>query len=134
MSLRSAPRRKVVEITKLGNWGEIIYRHRMECGHTDDRKRPAKAAEIGCTLCEIAREPNVPKPIPLIELDLGYTHDFQAELAWIDGVAGRIQAGLAARLKIDMEQVSVVVNGAEIGHAVIWLDHEATLRLSGVDV
>jgi hypothetical protein len=27
-----------------------------------------------------------------------------------------------------------VVNGAEIGHAVIWLDHEATLRLSGVDV
>ena len=130
MSSRSAPRRKVLEITKSGNWGEVVYRHRMECGHTDDRKRPAKAEEIGCTLCEVARKP---QPTPLIDIDFGYTHDFQAELAWIDGVAGRIKAGLAARLKIDMEQISVVVNGTEIGHAVIWLDHEATLRLSGVE-
>ena len=130
MSLRSAPRRKVIEITKTGAWGEVTYQHRLECGHVEERKRPAKPELIGCGKCAIAKPP---APTPLVEMDLTsfLEDDFHAEQAWVEGLAGRVQAGLASRLKVDMEQVTVVVHGNEVGHAVVWLDHEAALRLSG---
>ena len=54
ISRKAAPRRTILEIIKSGSWGRVEYRHRLECGHTEVRKRASSAPVISCTWCVVA--------------------------------------------------------------------------------
>lgn len=52
MSRRSAPRREVMSVERVGRHGRVAHRHFLACGHFQDRKRVAPTSVIGCLKCE----------------------------------------------------------------------------------
>lgn len=138
-SLKAAPRREVVEIVKIGDWGEVVYSHRLACGHTEIRKRQSPASHIACSGCVVAREfaqnglsrpvvvdaPGLPDDDPDLIVD---------EFGSLEAEAQRIAAGLAAKFRVSVEAVDVAIsaqNGrADIAYAVVFLDADTARRLS----
>lgn len=138
---KSAPQREVLEIIKTGNYGTVVYSHRLSCGHTEKRKRKASAKYIACTLCAVAikaskelgtlKTASTPKPVlrqppefDEIGSDLGNTEISTA----------RLTADLAAAFKISNEMISIVFyddddGNLSVGGATIWLDYEAMNRV-----
>lgn len=109
--------------------------HHLECGHTEERRRKAPAQEIGCVKCE-ATGATLRRPTPLIEMDLSSfldDEDPSARLALIEGLEGRIQAGLARALKVDHDQVRITMSGMKVASAMVLLDGEDALRLAEVN-
>ena len=51
MSLRNAPRNKVVAIRKTGGWGKVQWQHELDCGHIEVRKRKAAGSALACSHC-----------------------------------------------------------------------------------
>lgn len=138
-SLKSAPRREVLEIVKIGDWGEIEYLHRLSCGHTSKRKRQSSASHIACEGCVIAEEfAKSGAPVARRVDDspsLGSLPDvMHDELGSVEAEAQRIAAGLAARFRVPTEAVDVAISAqgerAEIAYAVVFLDAATARRLS----
>jgi len=128
MSRKAAPRREVVEVVREGDWGDVTYRHRLKCGHSEVRKRPAKSDVMACESCLLAKHhvPQSDLPAPaVVEADL-FFDPFEAEMAFVEGEAGRIRAGIAARLNVPLDAVDVVVGQVDgrmgIQSAMVFLD------------
>lgn len=140
-SLKAAPRREVLEVVKVGDWGEVVYHHRLSCGHTETRKRQSPAGHIACSGCVIAREfaQNGPSGLPGASVgggavsvaDLDLVVD---EFGSVEAEAQRIAAGLAARFGVPVEAVDVAISaqggGSEVAYAVVFLDAPTARRLS----
>lgn len=129
MSRKAAPRREVVEVVRKGDWGDVTYAHRLNCGHTEIRKRPAKSSVMACESCLLAKRhrPDV-QPVAVatvVETDV-FFDPFEAEMAFVEGEAGRIRAGLAARLRVPLDAVDVVVGQVDgrmgVQSAMVFLD------------
>lgn len=43
-----------MDITRVGKWGSVAYLHSLECGHVEEKKRPAKTEMIACAKCVMA--------------------------------------------------------------------------------
>lgn len=69
---KSAPQQSILAIDRKGQWGKVEYHHRLQCGHTEVRKRASSAPRIACTWCVVAEEKQrelraltvVPPPVP----------------------------------------------------------------------
>ena len=120
MSRKQAPRRDVVDVVRIGDWGEVTYRHRLECGHVEVRKRPAKSDQMACESCllVIRHDKQAPlvqdqpgeSPLLIDNPDLMDVFDpFAAEMALVEGRAGRIRAGLSNRLGVPYDSVDVQI-------------------------
>jgi len=126
MSRKAAPRREVVEVTRKGDWGDVTYAHRLKCGHTEVRKRPAKSSVMACESCLVAKH-YLPEAegVAAPESDL-FFDPFEAEMAFVEGEAGRIRAGIAARLNVPLDAVDVVVGQIDgrmgVQSAMVFLD------------
>lgn len=107
MNLRQAPRRKVVDIYKTGNYGNVQWHHRLECGHVESRSRKAPAEEIGCRQCGSPEERG-----------RGGTSIYDPEVAR-EVVAQQTQAGLAAQFNVPLEQVEVMVTLGDFDRPVV---------------
>lgn len=136
-SLKAAPRREVLEVVKVGDWGEVIYQHRLSCGHTEARKRQSPASHIACSGCVIAREferngPPAVRQVPVAEpIDDGVVVD---DIGSIEIEVQRITAALAKRFQVTSEAIDVAIsaqNGTpEVGYVVVFLDAETAKRLT----
>jgi len=139
MSRKQAPRRDVVDVVRVGGWGEVTYRHRLDCGHVEIRKRPAKSDQIACESCLLVlrhgeQAPLVREEPPASQLlidnpDLMDVFDpFAAEMAVVEGQAGRIRAGLANRLNVPYDSVDVQIGDQDgrmsVLSAVVYLTAE----------
>jgi hypothetical protein len=126
---KKAPRREVLEVERVGEWGEVTYRHRLSCGHTDVRKRPAPATHVACVMChyEVTR-PAVTKAVSLPEYDFDpYSDSF----ATAESDAAMIRAGLAARFGVSNDAVDTVVSASgELSYVVVFLDAATARRLA----
>jgi hypothetical protein len=137
---KAAPQRAVLEISRSGSWGKVEYAHRLECGHTEYRKRALTTDKIACTLCvkaQIARD-------TLTEIAKATTIEY-AEPVWIDEIAsdiatsetdiGKLRASLASVLSLSPEAIDVVAEhseeGLQISYVVIFMDAEQAIRLAG---
>lgn len=139
-SLKAAPRREVLEVVKVGDWGEVIYHHRLVCGHTETRKRHSPASHIACSGCVVARDfaqngPSRPSVAVATQPFVGDDSDFLVDdLGSVEAEAQRIAAGLAARFKVPLEAVDVAISAQagrpEIAYAVLFLDASTARRLS----
>ena len=145
MSRKAAPRRAVIEIVKTGSWGRVEYRHRLECGHTEVRKRASSAPAISCMWCVVAEQKGaelqqlaIQQPVRNVMVDVhdllddGFSHD-----SVVDEDANRMAAGLASNLGIPIDSVDVVIEDVEgrlqVQYAVVFLDVRSARRLSGLD-
>lgn len=136
-SLKAAPRREVLEVVKVGDWGEVVYHHRLACGHTETRKRQSPASHIACSGCVVAREfaQSGPSRVPAaVEEELP---DDDSELLFdefgsVESEAQRVAAGLAAKFGVPTEAVDVSISAIggrpEIAYAVVFLDAETAKR------
>lgn len=137
---KSAPQRAVLEISRSGSWGKVEYAHRLECGHTEFRKRALSTDKIACTLCvkaQIARD-------TLTEIAKVTTIEY-AEPVWIDEIAsdiasaetdiGKLRASLASALSLSPEAIDVVSEhneeGLQISYVVVFMDAEQAVRIAG---
>lgn len=142
VNLKKAPQRDVLEIERTGSYGKVQYRHRLSCGHTEVRKRPAKDGErVACGWCVVATEKqaelvSLATParlydpyeleIPEIEPDLGF-----------DIEEGKLRAGLAAAIGIDPETIEIVSEIGETGeiearYVVVFMDIGFAAKLAGL--
>lgn len=111
MSRRSAPRQRIVEQWKTGDYGTTVWHHRLECGHVEQRKRKPVAAEIACTRCEVRDQ--VEQATPATYTD---THT----IAMAD--AAIVRAQIAGAFRIPLDAVAVQVEVDRIAGALVLLD------------
>jgi hypothetical protein len=138
MSLKAAPRREVVAVERKGDWGDVTYHHQLVCGHTEVRKRPAKAGQMACESCLLAKQyvpgttPLAPSSVPVVD---DMVDPVQVEIAYVEGRAGRMRAGLASYLRVPLDAVDVVVGDVDgrlqVLSAVVHLEPSEVDRLVG---
>lgn len=136
-----APRRKLVSVDKVGEWGNFEYVHSLECGHVIVRKRESFAKKLTCEACvlavakdaelrALAVAPVRPKPTDLDDL-LTIDDDQLAEVE-----AGRVRAGLASELKVPLEVVDVIVADIDgrlvVSSAVVFLSATDAKRIAKI--
>ena len=115
---KQAPQQTVVSISRYGQWGKVEYAHKLDCGHTEIRKRATRAPKIACEQCVKA---NTAKqmlstfvPAPRIDDDL----------TWQDEIASSI-----AKVELDVITEETIA-GTEISYVLIVLDAAQAAYLS----
>ena len=134
---KKAPQRKVVEITRTGKWGSVVYLHALECGHVEERKRPAKTAVIACAKCVMAEDFGQ-QTRDLVRIGVGYEAITEMEMkpdpieilfSSSERNVERIRARIAGVLGIQPDGVNVFVEQDEN-----MLVSGATVFLSAADI
>jgi hypothetical protein len=137
---KSAPQRLVLEIVKTGEWSKVQYIHRLECGHSEVRKRAAGTQKISCINCVKAQKAedilsNLARPVVVAP---------PIEETWIDGIGediahteqeiGFIRAGIANSLGIPAEAVDVVMentdDGMQLSYVMVYLDPDTAKSIA----
>lgn len=129
----------MLEVVKVGDWGEVVYHHRLGCGHTETRKRQSSATHIACSGCVVAREfaqngLSRPAAVEVAGLPVDDDQAILDEIGTVESEAQRIAAGLAAKFGVSTEAVDVAISAqggrAEVAYAVVFLDATTARRLS----
>lgn len=134
LSRKQAPRREIVEVIRAGDWGEVEYRHRLSCGHTEVRKRPSPKSHIACVGCLASREldrrlgepASVPRGDPLDQIVDAPMDDIAA----MEIEVAKIKAGIATRFSVPLEAVDPVSGPDGIAYVVVFLDAPTARRLA----
>lgn len=115
---KSAPRRDVVQIDKVGPWGRVEYHHLLSCGHTDIRKRISPTKVIACALCVIAE--NQAKEMATIATTRqallssdDYIDYTGSRLAVTESRIAKIRAEIAAHFGVDVDAVDIATSDEE---------------------
>jgi hypothetical protein len=139
---RKAPKRAVVEILRVGEWGKVKYHHTLSCGHTEVRQRATTAPKLACVWCLRAEKkdeelrvlaPAAPEILPEVI-------DIDATLSENEVQVARHRASLAKLMGVPMEAVDISVQwrggSLVIQGAVVFLSANDVARLSrgGFDV
>lgn len=127
LTSKRAPRRSVIETVRVGDWGEVEYRHRMSCGHTIVRKRLSKAPVLACIDCLKAAmfaKGQVASPKQFDDSD-----PFERFEAPINDMA--VQSSLANLLGVMPESVDLVLDeNGNIRYGMIFLSADEIARLT----
>jgi hypothetical protein len=130
---RRAPRKKITSIEKVGRWGQVVYNHKLSCGHIDSRKRAATSDEIACMWCLRAEEKDA--EIKKLSAPPVQSVFYDDNLAEEETRIEKTRAALAARIGVPMEAVDVAaedVNGIlVIRSAVLYLSARDINRITG---
>lgn len=119
---KKAPQKAVVEIVKAGGWGNVTYLHKLECGHTEIRKRHAGSQYIACSGCVMAQEmeattKQLAQPV-YVESAVIYD-PVATELASLEQDIGRIRASLAKALDVTVADVELIVTEKDNGELAV---------------
>ncbi len=117
----------MTKIERAGQWGKVIYRHYLSCGHIEERKRAASTEELACTWCPKAEKKDeemkaLTRPSELTYYDLNFADD---ELK-----IEKSRSIIAQRFGVPLDAVDITV-GDNTGSLVI---RSATIYLSAQDV
>ena len=136
---KQAPQQTVLSISRYGEWGKVEYAHKLECGHTEIRKRASRAPKIACEQCVKAdtAKQMLSKFVPIrIEESFDWDDDIASSIAKTEQDIGRLRAGIAARFNIGPESIDVITEeteeGAFVSYVVIVLDAEQARLAAGV--
>jgi hypothetical protein len=136
---KQAPQQTVLSISRYGEWGKVEYAHKLECGHTEIRKRASRAPKIACEQCVKAdtAKQMLSKFVPIrIEESFDWDDDIASSIAKTEQDIGRLRAGIAARFNIGPESIDVITeeteDGAFVSYVVIVLDAEQARLAAGV--
>ncbi len=122
---RKAPRKKVISIKKIGEWGDISYEHLLSCGHVEVRPRKASTKALACAWC--FKSVNMGREL----LQLGHSSSPYEEDSPSDEFRiNSIRASVAARFNVSLDSVDII-STVESGELKIQY---ATVFLSSLDV
>lgn len=124
ISKKSAPRREIVQVDKVGPWGRVEYHHRLSCGHTDIRKRMASTKVIACPLCVVAEnQAKVLSNIATTRAPQAPTEDLLdymgSRIAITESRIAKLRAEIASKFEVPVEAVDIAIS-----------DEDGELRLS----
>jgi hypothetical protein len=128
---RKAPRRKVLDISRVGAWGDIQYLHKLECGHTEARPRATRSPKLACAWClrAEAKDAELRALAPAVDDTIVDVDANQEEV-----VARETQALIAARFGIPNDAVSLSMEFRAgrlvVTHAVVFLEAGDVRRLA----
>ena len=104
---RKAPRRRIEEIERVGNWGSVKYHHLLECGHTEIRARASRAPKLGCAWC--LRMEAKASEMEALAIQYREPLDYDERLSHNEIQVARLQGSLAKALGVPTEAVDLVV-------------------------
>jgi hypothetical protein len=116
---KKAPQKLVVDIERVGNWGKVEYRHRLECGHVEVRKRQMPTPKLSCVACTLASQMDdrvseiairSAKIIEPMEVGDILPEDSYAIAGEVD--ISKAQAAIAMRMGVPLESIDIA---AEVG-------------------
>jgi hypothetical protein len=120
-----APRREVIDIVRSGGYGTTRYHHRLACGHTEIRRRPAPATTLGCERCALDVLVERRTSEALAALPPTEAVSLVSVEASVEVDAARLRAGLAALLKVDLDDVVMHTTTTSITGASVWISAAA---------
>jgi hypothetical protein len=110
---RGKPLRRITEIAKFGNWGNIRYKHLLECGHSEVLARASRAKELACSTCgEPPRDGEKEKPSGFDHLLPPTILDFSDQVSQDEVEVKKLQAHVASLLGIHPESISIISSDA----------------------
>ena len=140
---KKAPQRSVKEIVRTGKWGSVSYLHALECGHVEERKRPAKTEVVACGKCLMADD-FTRRTVDLVRTGVGYESITEMEMT-PDPIevlfssselnVNRMKNAVADRLGISPDDVTVFVEQDEnmlITGASVFLSASDLTRISSM--
>ncbi len=123
----------MVEIRKVGSWGNIVYHHVLECGHIEKKPRASTSPKLACAWCLRAEE--VEKSLTMLALPSNRAVIDDEDSASVETSIMSAQATIAARLGINTDAVDIVlhdVNGTlEIKYATVFLSASEVRKITG---
>lgn len=138
-SLKQAPRREILEVTRVGDWGEVSYEHRLSCGHVEIRKRKSPKTHIGCLGCvkaadfEAAVTSVTVVPVESVSRSDNPDWNLVEEIASVESQVERLRAAIAAHNGISGDSVDVVISQAttrpEVSYVLAFIDANAAMRI-----
>jgi hypothetical protein len=136
-SLKQAPRRQIESIDRVGDWGDVTYRHNLSCGHAEIRKRKSTKTHIACMGCLKASDfqntasPVVPRIEPVEPVLPEWT--VIEETASGEAQIERLRAAIAAHNGIAVDAVDVVTSqqtaATEVAYVLAFIDTASALRI-----
>ena len=138
---KKAPQKRVLDITRTGKWGSVVYLHSLECGHVEERKRPSKTDVIACGKCVMADDFGK-RTLGLVRTGVGYESITEMdmnpdpiEIAFSSSERNvqRIQNSVAGLLGLQPDDVNVFVEQDEnmlITGGTIFLSARDLFRLA----
>lgn len=141
ISRKKAPKRDVVEITRSGEWGNVVYRHLLDCGHIETRKRVAPSSQMACTWCVVAdakdaelRTLTAARPQTQTLIDVTDLIDVASPDIAADEDAMRLQGALANSLGITVDSIDVVLEDVDgelsVAYALVFLSAADAFRIA----
>jgi hypothetical protein len=142
---KTAPQRAVIDVERTGGWGAVEYRHRLECGHTEVRKRIMPTKKIACTSCVLAgqmddrvsdiavRSAKIIDPMDVMDIVGDDLYGFANEVD-----ISKAQAAIALRIGVPVDSVDVVAEvgpdgDLKISYATIFIEASIVYRLIAGD-
>ena len=121
---KKAPQTAVVEIVKSGGWGNVTYIHKLECGHTEVRKRHAGSKYIACSGCVMAQQmemttKQMASSLPVYVEPTVIYDPIATEIASFEQDIGRIRASLAKALNVTVGDVELIVTENDNGELTV---------------
>ncbi len=129
---RRAPRREVVDISRIGAWGQVSYQHKLSCGHIESRPRASTSKMLACVWCLRSESINkemlalAAPPVQIVpELEQSI-NDFETDVE-------KIRAGISSKFSIPLDAVDIQVSdiGGQlvIKSGVVFLSAQDVARL-----
>ena len=123
---RKAPRKKVISVNRVGEWGNVSYEHLLSCGHVETRPRKASTDSLACAWC--FKSKNLGKE--LLQLGSSTSAYMDDDESSGESMINDIRASIAARFNVSLEAVDVV---SSIENYELKIKY-ATVFLSSIDV
>jgi len=127
---RQAPRRRIESIERAGSWGNVKYRHLLECGHTESRPRAATVPKLACAWCLRVEK----QQTQLLALGTGgrVSENIDEEVVEQLETQAKIKAEISKRLGLTSEAVDVTMSellGLRV--ATVFLSRDDVDRMTG---
>lgn len=111
---RQAPKRKVIDYWRSGEYGSVGWYVKLECDHVEVRKRKPPKDRMACLQCDGGQAPSVPDGVvfdPVVQMQT---------------TEQRVKRLLSKRLGVSEEAISVLFSGSldstDVTGARVYLD------------
>lgn len=130
---RRAPRKSVVRVQKVGTWGNIVYHHVLECGHTEKRARNEANKKLACIWCLRAEE----KTKEMAELPVAPSTKYlpDEDSVAMEHYLMTARAEIASKIGVNPDAVDIVcrdvAGNLEIKYATVFLTAHDVRKIAG---
>ena len=138
---KTAPQNTVVDIIRKGQWGDVVYLHKLSCGHMEPRKRPAKTDKIACSMC-VKASTFTKMSAEFVRTGVGYEgyedieiqeNESEIALSSLQDEVSRMTVCIAKKLKVSPDDITIYIEesdeGPNISGGSIFLDRDLLFKI-----